>query len=275
MTTTTTTTETTFPADAREVNQSTAECAAHNAGQAEAIALGLVEAWKPSAARLAQEAKEAAEAAVRLKRFAAKVGILKAIWDALPEAVRACYLDPTTPEGQPPKSWTGDAFLKTTNPRWDSVTLEAYRRSVGSWKNEFAYYRVVVGGYGDKSILKLNKDLSATRDQLAKVAAKVAEHHARRLCKNEAQNAKVRAEKRYRDFVGKPEGKALVGRIAGTTYVSDYGTSGFAVCPDGRLTYNGETFAAEQWAAVCDLRDKHAAELKALKASFSGKAVAA
>jgi len=75
------------------------------------------------------------------------------------------------------KASYGSLNFRTEGYGWDCVELDAYSRSSSGWSSHFAYYRIVIGSYGDKSILKLNADLTITPKQVAKVVEKMVEKY--------------------------------------------------------------------------------------------------
>jgi len=244
--------------------QNSVECAEYNKANADAIAMGLLEELAPSAEVLAREAKDAEEKAKGVVRVTNKVALLQRIWNCLPANVRAVYTVPTVEQAS--RSYNGVSF-QTVGYYWDAVELESYSRSSGyRYHSDHAYYRIVVGSYGDKSILKLNADLTITPAQMTKVVAKICERYDVRIAKANMEKAKQTDAQRREAWLKDEANNKLAQTILKTGYVS--GSDKLSVGEDGLVTMGYQTLTVEQWKKVALLMACHATEMKNLYKSF-------
>lgn len=249
-----TATATQFPADAVAVDKSTAECCDHNAEQAEAVALGLVAAWKPSdrvLAREAQSAKEFEEAARRKRE----------------EGTARAVLAQVNPAGVA----LGFEAVYSGGGRFSSGYHSGWRLNIGTGYGADANKKWMAVGEGTK-LTVTPKQLEKAREKIAEVAAVDAAEKARR-------SAKQTVEERTKVFIAaNPAFCAMVGQSSFNSGETLYYGSGynrrasyqtaFLVNEDGAVRIGGETLFMDQWTQVFNLKAAQAAAMAALKASF-------
>ena len=249
-----------------KVHKSSEECAKFNALNAEYIATGLVEANEPNDQVLANEAKAAAEKAAGVKRFTAKVGILHAIWLALPENLRALYQEPKAVEGKddycPTMVSVGNLYL-------DGITLESFSGG-DRWSSRHSCYRLEIGGYGDGAgrYIKLNAELTISQAQITKAVNKLADKYAQRVAKQNLAKKTADAEALRNDWLKDPDNNKIAQVILGTTFIGWSDASKVSITDDARVTINYETLTVAQWREVAALKLAQQAAMKALKDSF-------
>ena len=248
-----------------KVNKTSEECAKFNALNAECIATGLVEANEPNDQVLANEAKAAAEKAAGVKRFTAKIGILHAIWLALPENLRALYQEPKAVEGKddyrPTMVSVGSLYL-------DGITLESFSGG-DRWSSRHNYYRLEVGGYGDAGrYIKLNAELTISQAQITKAVNKLADKYAQRVAKQNLAKKIADADALRNDWLKDLDNNKIAQVILGTTYIGWSDTAKISITDDARVTIAYETLTVAQWREVAALKLAQQAAMKALKDSF-------
>ena len=250
----------------KTVNMSSAECNAHNTNNAPAIEAGMLEAWTPSEQILKREAQDAAEAAQAAKFLHAATAVMQKIYNALPAAVQKFYTDPSTV--------APCRYLKSVAGFYgEGVELEAY--STGTWRSSFAYFRIVLGTYGNKKITKLNETglPSITDKQLTKVVINIVDAFNVRVRENNDALAKKQAAQRREEWLKDESNNKLAQLILNTTYVSY--SDKVAVHTDGKVTLGWVTYTQAQWQQIAELKAKHNAEMAALTDSFKAPVAAA
>lgn len=232
---------------------STAACAERNAANKSEIDAGLSLPVAPNADMQRKEAQQATYAKQQMQLGSDK----RAFWK---------LLDPTLDtDKEHVVIEGGHVYLNTVHSQGYSHYSP---RSLKGWK---LIFNTMYGNSDQKSWIVVGDrvKLGLNAKQLAKAKEHIDTWKARNAAKAAARNNEVAKQLRYKQFITVPEQNALLQRITGSSFVSEYGTIDFTVQADGQLKYKYDTFTQEQWVAVCDLRDEQNTAMKALKASFT------
>lgn len=236
------------------VNDSSAECAAYNESNADAINLGILNPRKPSdriVQREAQYAKEQEQANLRRKLEAAVIAEVQAV-----------------------------------NPTGVKLQVEAVYSGGSTYSSGYhSGWKLTVGqGYGrdaNKRHIKIGNglDLCVTAKQLAKAKDAIAVVASVEAAEKSLRSEKLTVENRTMQFIR--DNALFCSRAGHNSYNSGetlvYGTgynrryshqTAFLVTEDGSIKIGSETLTHDQWVQVFDLRDANNAAMKALKESF-------
>lgn len=244
-----------------KIEKSSADCAAHNLAVKCEIDLGLSEPWEPSENILKQEAKAEAERKAGVQRFQGVLGMFQAIYAALPVNVREIYKEPKT-AADIEKQYSGyrmNVAAKIDGFVHDNVNIESV--TSGGYSSHHQYWKLIVGGYGDKKWCKLGEGFTISEKQLTKAVECVVERFNVNVAAATRRVEQDQAFKRRSAFV------AAQPDFCRTFDLLIYSDK-FHVAADGKVTIGWETFTVDQWRQIAILQDSQKAAMAALKESF-------
>ena len=244
-----------------KIEKSSADCAARNLAVKSEIYLGLSEPWEPSDNILKQEAKVEAERKAGVQLFQGVLGMFQAIYAALPVNVREIYKEPKT-AADIEKEYCGyrmNVAAKIDGFIHDNVNIESV--TSGGYSSHHQYWKLVVGGYGDKKWCKLGEQFTISEKQLKKAVECIVERFNMNVADAGRRVEQDQASKRRAAFV------AAEPDFCRTFDLSTYSDK-FHVAVDGKVTIGWETFTVDQWRQIAILRNAQKAAMSALKESF-------
>lgn len=238
-----------------KVSKSTADCAAYNKLNADAIAVGILEAVEPDERTLQQEQREEAQRKAGLQIAASKLAVLQ-------------MLDPNvTKEGDSVCGVSVRIEEVRSGYSYSSGNSKGWKLHIGGrWSNNKRWMAI-----GDGATLGLNTK------QLAKAKTILAEVKSLEDKRNAASQAVTSDKMRTEAFVKlNPDFCKLVGEsyfCSGESYKVPGGgvryTKAFIALPDGKVKIGYEVFTVAQWTEIKNLEAAQTAALKQLKASFA------